>query len=110
MSYSNLLTQSLTYWSPASNDGTGDLIYNTPVAILGRYQQVVDNYQDSNGEEWISDGVVYTGTQLVQNGFIYPGTSVASDPQDVEGAYRVRRLSTSQNPNGSIIVYKCVLG
>jgi len=110
MSFNSLLTETATLWVPSSNDGYGNLSYSTPSQILVRWQDVVDNFQDEQGEEFISDAVVYSSTPLVQNSFLYRGTSTEANPQDQEGAYRLRRNQRSQTPNGSIVVYKNILG
>ena len=110
MSYQGLLTQTLTYWSPSSQDGFGGISYSTPVTIKGRYQEENDTYNDFEGEEFISNAVVYTNQELGHNGWIYNGTSVATNPQTEQDAYRIRRLFKTQTPNASIIVYKYILG
>lgn len=110
MSYSSLLTQVCTYWSPSTPDGFGGISYNTPTAILVRWQEATDLFNDTDGEEFISDAIVYTTTELEENGWLYEGTSVQSNPQNQAGAYRIRRTAKTQTPNGSIIVYKYILG
>jgi hypothetical protein len=110
MSYSALLADTLTYWSPSTSDGFGGMSYGAPTGLLGRYQLDNQNFQDADGEEFISASICYTTTQLVQDGWVYEGASVAVNPQTVEGAYRIRRLYTTASPNDSITVYKAVLG
>lgn len=110
MSYVNLLTETVTYWPPATNDGTGDLTFGASSQLLVRWQNINDNFQDIDGEEFISDAIVYATQEFEHNGWLYYGTSSESDPQDQQGAYRIRRRMRSQNPNGSIIVYKHILG
>ncbi len=110
MSFSGLLKTTITYWSPAGNSGSGNLTYDAPVTLLCRWQDTVDTFQDFAGEEFISDAVIYTTTALMKNSWIYRGTSSESNPQNQEGAYRARRISRSQSPNGSIVVNKTILG
>lgn len=110
MSYTSLLTQSITYWTTNVADGFGGYSYNAPTTLLCRYQDFVDNFQDFEGEEFISSAIVYTSTELEQNAWVYLGTSIETNPQNQSGAYRIRNLQKSQNPSGSIIVYKNILG
>jgi len=110
MSYTSLLTQTVTYWAPISNDGYGDLTYEAPTQLLARWQDTVDTFQDTAGEEFISDATVYTTTELEENGWLYLGTSAESNPQDQDKAFRIRRRNMSQTPNGSIVVYKNICG
>jgi hypothetical protein len=110
MSYISRLTQTATYWAPVSTDGYSDLSFASPTQILVRWQDEVDTFQDSAGEEFISDAIVYTSTALTENGWLYEGTSAETDPQDQAGASRIRRLQKSSNPSGSVTVYKNILG
>lgn len=110
MSYESQLQTTLTYWAPSTADGFGGLAYSSPITLLGRYEDHNDNYIDSAGEEFISNAIVYTKQLLTHNGWVYKGVSVESNPQNVEGAQRIRVIYTTQNPSGTIIVYKTVLG
>lgn len=110
MSYASLLTKTLTHWAAASNDGFGGMTHSTPSQILGRWQNEVDTFQDAEGEEFISQAVVYTTTLLDENDWLYEGTSAQANPQAQQNAYRIRRLMKSESPDGSTIVYKYVMG
>lgn len=110
MSYEALLQTTITYWPPGANTGFGDLTYGEPGPLLARYQSDNTNQQDDDGEEFVSAAVVYTTEQLEHNGWVFNGSSVEANPQDVEGAYRIRRLYTTSNPAGTVVVYKAVLG
>ena len=110
MSYSGLLQTTLTYWAPTSVDGFGGIGYAVPTTLTGRWQDEVDTFEDSDGQEFISSAIIYTTTELTENGWLYEGTSVATNPQTVTGAYRIRRLHKSQTPTGTIVVYKNVCG
>ena len=110
MSYSALLTQTATYWAPSSNDGFGGISYSAPTTLLVRWQDETDNFQDTEGEEFISDAVIYTSTELQENGWLYLGTSAQANPQNQAGAHRIRRREKTQTPNGSIVVHKNICG
>jgi hypothetical protein len=110
MSYTSLLQSTATYWAPATPDGFGGITYASPTTFLCRWQDVTDNFQDTEGEEFISDAIVYTTSELADNGWLYLGTSAQGDPQDQAGAHRIRRREKTQTPNGSIVVYKNILG
>ncbi len=110
MSYLALLTDTVTYWAPATPDGYGGMTFATPVQIVARYQNCVTNEQDGNGEEFVSSAIVYTNIALAQNGWIMKGTSAQADPQSEALAYRVRKLCTSDNPEHIITIRKAILG
>jgi len=110
MSYSNLLATTITRWAAPVNNGFGDLSYDAPTTLLGRFQNDNENYIDEDGEEFRSAAIVYTTVQLNQNEWLFEGTSVAANPQTQTGAYKIRRLYTTQTPSGDLIVYKAILG
>lgn len=110
MSYSALLTGTVTYWAPGTPDGFGGMSYAAPVQISARYQDESQNYQDRDGEEFISKAVAYVAQDLAHNGWIYNGTSAQANPQNQAGAYRIRTLMKSATPSGSVIHRKVVLG
>ena len=110
MSYSNLLTNTVTAWSPSINDGFGGLSYSTPRQILCRWQEVNVLHNDTAGEEFISKAVVFADELLEANGWLFEGTSAEANPQNQVGAYRIRRIMKSPTPNASIIVYEYILG
>jgi hypothetical protein len=110
MSYTSLLTDTITRWTTPTNDGYGGLSFGTPAQILGRWQDENNNFQDPAGEEFVSSAIIYTTVQLNHNDWVYEGTSADANPQDQEGAYRVRLIYTTSTPNDSITVYKCILG
>ena len=110
MSYSSLQQDTITRWTSPTNDGYGGLSYDAPTQILGRWQNENVNQQDAAGEEFVSSAVIYTTTQIDQNDWLYEGTSASANPQDQEGAYRVRLLHTTSTPNDSITVFKATLG
>lgn len=110
MSYEALLQTPVTYWAAAAPDGFGGFTYAAPVPLLVRWQDKRDTFQDAQGEEFISDAIVYTSTALLENGWMFRGVSVLTDPQAQAGAYRIRRIQLSQSPGGDIVVNKNILG
>lgn len=110
MSYSSLLTSTITHWSFSSNDGYGGVSYSAPTQLLGRWQDEANLFNDTDGEEFVSDAIVYTTTELDCNDWLYLGTSAQANPQNQNKAYRIRNCQKTQTPNGSIIVYKYILG
>jgi hypothetical protein len=110
MSFITLLTDTCTYWVPATPDGFGGLSYSTPTTISVRWEDKEDLHQDFAGEEFISSAIVYTSTELVNNGWLYLGTSAQANPQNQSGAYRIKRRDKTSTPNDSITVFKNIAG
>lgn len=110
MSYPALLTQTITVWTPGTPDGFGGTSYSAPSQTLCRWQDENERYQDDAGVEFVSSAVVYTTSRLADEAFLCKGVSVEANPQAQSGAYRIRRIYETQNPAGTTIVYKHVLG
>jgi hypothetical protein len=110
VSYTSLLTDTITHWSSGASDGFGGLSYSTPVQISGRWQDETDLHQDLAGEEFISNAVVYTSIELAENDWLYLGTSAQANPQNQSGAYRIKRRFATSTPNDTITVYKNICG
>jgi len=110
MSYEKLLRDTATYWAPLSNDGTGDMTFSPPVRTRVRWEDHNERFDDNDGKSFVSAAIVYTTIEIEQDGWLYLGSSTAADPQLIEDAFRVRRISSTHTPNRSITVRKAVLG
>lgn len=83
---------SVTYWPAPTPDGSGGNTFGAPQAIKARWERKNELAHDMNGEQFISFARVYTDdvVTLSVGGYLYLGTSVATDPGDVKGAYKIR--------------------
>ena len=108
--YGDLLTQTVTYWGTPVNDGTGKFTYATPVTKTCRWETRTENSIDADGSEFVSKAVVFASEQFDLNGWCYLGTSTETNPQLVEGAYKVKLKKHDQDPHGFINVYEHILG
>ena len=89
----DMLNQTITYWSPATINKYGDLAFDTPVTINGRWENSVQLVADSKGREFTSRAKVYLFSDVENEGYLFLGTSSAADPTTVEGAYLIRFFS-----------------
>ena len=110
MSYSSLLTNTITVWEVGASNGYGNFSFSAPVQLSCRYQNGTQIAIDSLGQEYVSTATIYTTSQLTLNSFVYNGVSAETNPQLVTGAYRIRNLYTTLTPNDSIIVYRAQVG
>ena len=110
MSYTALLSTTITIWETPVNDGYANFSYSTPTQVSCRYQNDRQNLIDDLGMEFVSTAVIYTTQQLALNTWVYKGTTSTANPQNVDEAYRVRKIYTTSTPTDSIIVYKAILG
>jgi len=110
MSFIALLTQVCTrFYSPTADGFGGEGSYSVDTALV-RWQDDNNRYEDADGTEWISSAIVYCNEEFELSDWLYLGTTSETDPQNVEGAYRIRKKYETLNPNGSILVKKYILG
>lgn len=114
MSLTSLCTETAVYWAPGAPDGYGKRTFAAPVEIKCRWQDQIIRAVDDVGVEFVSRAVVYPLQDLEGWGRLYRGTlaslSGETDPAEVVGAFCIRSRARSQNPSGSIVVRKIILG
>lgn len=107
--------QDLVYWGTPENDGYGGFVFDDPVEIKGRCEYKVERVLLGNGEETVSQAIVYTDEILDEGGYLYLGTlddsSLESAPVPEDTANTMRILVRSQSPtlDGRGILYKYYL-
>lgn len=110
MSLNSLQTQPMTYWAPGAPDGFGSRSWTAPVTIYCRWQDQSDREIDDTGVEFVSRAVIYPTQTLELHGMVYKGISSATDPMTLDDAYTIRSVRQSENPSGSIVVHKILVG
>ena len=113
-----LLTETATYWAPASTpyNSYGDQSFaaavdldpdtNTGVRWEDRTVLFID---PMTGDEAHSHAIIYGTTAFVVGGFLYLGTSASSTPESVTGADRIRRVDKVPDMRGDETLYKAIL-
>ena len=89
----DMLNQTITYWSPGTINNYGDLTFVAPVTINGRWENRVELVTDSKGREFTSRAHAYLFSDVENEGYLFLGTSTGADPRAVEGAYLIRFFS-----------------
>lgn len=110
MSLDSLRTQTATYWAPGTPDGYGSRSWAAPVEVMCRWQDRSDRDIDDRGVEFTTRAVVYPDAELELHGMLYRGETTETDPMSLDGAWTIRSLRRSDNPPGSTVVYKALLG
>lgn len=85
-----MLTQAVTYWAPAGSGPEGT-VFAAPVALLARWEDIQEEFLDIDGAEKMSNAVVFFDQEVQTGGYLYKGTSVLTDPNDVDSAWRIRQ-------------------
>lgn len=99
------MTQTATYWKPATDDGLGNLTFPAPVLFAPptgvRWEQRQELFRDTESREVMSQAVVYVPEPLEIRGYLVEGDFLStSDPRDV-GGREIRQHYTVPNLRGS---------
>lgn len=89
MRMNNLLTDTVTYWGTPQPDGYGGKTFAAPVTVKARWVKKQERFLSPDGEELISNAVVYLDHDVEAGGYLYLGTSAQSSPYDEDGAREI---------------------
>lgn len=102
-----MFKQTATYWAPNTVNEYAERSYSTPTTIPVRWENRTETFLDkAAGKEVRSHAVVYVETDIDTDGFLYLGTSVVSDPDNVDGAFRIRRFDKTVSVKGNKFLRK----
>lgn len=111
--YSRFMPQVGTYWPPAFNDGFGRLQFSAPVAVHCRWEDKAVKFVTAQGQEAVSDAVVYVDRKVAIGGWLCLGdktvTGTNADPRSVAGAREIRQVHSSPSLAGDEVLYKAIL-
>ena len=86
--------QDITIWQPGVNDGFGGFTFPAPTLIKGRWEQKQELFKDPNGEELMSEAIVYVDTDVAIGQYIAEGDQTAvADPTTLSDAHRIKQYT-----------------
>lgn len=106
------LKQKLVHWPGAANDGYGGYTYGTAVEYICRWQDKQETFKDFDGEEQISNAIIYMEVGIARKGsWVYKGEladldSEHSDPKSIDNAFPIQAIQESPNVRGTQTLYK----
>jgi hypothetical protein len=92
------LRQQCVYWGNPRNDGQGGFIFDSPVQIKCRWEDMAQIVVDSKGNEHTSRAVVYINEDLDENGMLHLGLlsdltpAQMNDPMSYSDDYLIKRV------------------
>ncbi|MCW5678453.1 MAG: hypothetical protein KIT65_10965 [Xanthobacteraceae bacterium] len=104
--YTENMTQAATYWPPSANDGFGGVSYGAATQILCRWQNAQKLFRDAQGQEVMSEAIVYVDRALQNKGKLKLGTHAGSAPSD---ALEIRSVQVSPSLDGTQELNKVML-
>lgn len=116
-------TDTCVYWSNPVEDGYGGKIFNDPVELDCRWENINQVVADTKGAEITSRALVFVTQDVEEEGMLYHGTlddlydSNATDssagevnnPMTIEGAYIIKRFQKTPSLSGDGFLRKAYL-
>lgn len=72
MNIEDYLNQRAVYWAPAGNGDTGEQLYDDPIEIKCRWEDVHKLFFNEAGEQTVSNARVYLWTEMAGSGEFQP--------------------------------------
>lgn len=105
MSYINdMLTEQATYWEPTGEDEFGNTTFSEPQTIDVRWEDKSELFKDEQGNEVVSNAVIYTLEDLQLEGYLYKG--VTSESSTNVNAREIRQLKETPNVEANQNLHK----
>lgn len=100
-----------TLWEVDDRDSAGDPVYSSasPREISVRWEDKKTTFTGADGETISASSYIITGEALEVGDVVVKGSSVAAEPDEVEGAYVVMGTSETYSPSGRYVNYMAFL-
>jgi len=108
-------TQPIVYWGNPVNDGQGGYTYDSPVEILGRWEELNEVIVGNDGKEMISQARVFLTQEVDEEGAMWLGELTDLDsapvPSDsaVAGLYIVATSRLPKMGSATMNLYRANL-
>lgn len=89
----NAYRQKATYWGSPSPDGAGGFTFSAPREIGCHWQEMATEFTNQAGQIEVSRAIVYVKENLEIGGYLFEGKSTATNPQEVQKAFRIKQVS-----------------
>lgn len=108
--YTRLLKQTATYWAPTGHsDGYGTVTYAAPTTLTVRWEDRNEKFLGPEGRDEVSASIVWTNQDVEIGGYMLLGTSSATDPENTDGAYIIRRFDKIWDVKGRVVERRAIL-
>lgn len=113
-----MLKQTAVYWAPAdpSTDAYGRPLFDDPVELNCRWEDVAMEYVARDGETSVSKSVVYVASDVVVGGLLMEGviedtedSAFPDDPKDADGVEEIRRFDKLPNLKNTAYLRTAIL-
>lgn len=88
------LPQTITYWLPLGNNGTGGKTWSSGVAVKARIAEIVEEFFEDEGKKSWTNKAVYSKTKVPEGGYIIEG-DYSGQASPVSGSQKVKKVSSN---------------
>ncbi len=109
--YTESMPDVATYWAPGVPDGFGGIDFSgvVPALIACRWQDATELARDAQGQEFVSNAIVYPDREVAVRGYLARGDVASiSDPREA-GAREIRNVSLSPSLTADEVLFKVLL-
>lgn len=91
--------QTASYFSKGTSTRNqfSQIFYSPPVLIDVRWQDKMELFTDSHGDQSVSNAIVYTLHPLEVESYLFLGRAGFFDPKGEDGAFKIRSVSVTPN-------------
>ena len=90
-----VLKQKAVYWGVSRFDDSGRPVYEEPVEIDCRWEDISEQYVDSTGHDHMSNSIVMVDRDVTEQGVLWLGKmedlESQVNPMENEGAYEIKK-------------------
>lgn len=90
-----------TYWKLVGHDASGQEIYDSPIPIKVRWDDVAELYMTASGEQKVSNAKVYVDRKMPEGSVLlyqkYEDVVNLDDPLANEGAFQIKAFQSIDN-------------
>lgn len=109
MNLTKFFIHTATYWSRGTPDGFGGYSWSSPTEISVRWESKNEIFKDEQGEDQVSNAIIYTDQDLEIGAYIYKGSSAATDPTTLADSHEIKQVNATPSIDGTQELIKMFL-
>jgi len=103
--------QIAVYWGSPTPSGRGGFTYASAIEIICRWEKKQQLFINDQGEQELSQAIVYVNQDVDVGGYLYLGEeseldSAHDDPEVISGAYRIKAYAKTTSLSATEYVRK----
>lgn len=104
--------QTAIYWKTNGSDGYGNKLYDSPVEIDCRWEDVDEVMHDENGEMYVAKSMVIVDREMARGDWLMKGeldSTIPDSPIGETTAYEIRKFMAIPDIKNKAVLYEVIL-